>query len=171
MANLLVIIDMKDGILTVKANQDGPLGETTLKWRFDENDSDGFVVMNDTLGRDTMPPRTFLPVTELAAELFIEQYTNNVSQALETSDVEYVTEEGIQLSKPIFLPPSFKEDDELDVFVEMQSALRRVWLAFQKEIDLMEHHIAEAKASDVLPDFLSMISLERRLLTGELEKR
>jgi hypothetical protein len=162
---------MKEGLVTIKANHDGPLGETVLKWRFDEADNDGFIVVSDTLGKSPIPPRTFFPITELAAELFLEQYTDHLLQALETTDVEFVTEEGINLLKPAFLPPSFKEDDEMESLVEMQSVLRTIWLRFQRENDLMEHHIADAKSADVLIDFLSMVSLERRLLIGDLEKR
>jgi hypothetical protein len=170
MASVLVQLNHSQGLVTISANEDGEMCELHLQWRACENNLEGFYVVENTFTSLLLRTGLFIPVSDLAAEIFLQECVRGICRVLETMNVEYTTDQGVRLSRPAFLPLSVTEDDDIDEFVEEQELLSTVWGEYSRDGKLSEQHIDNARKFGVLYDFISLLNFERFILVSQLER-
>jgi len=163
MNQLKVHLNLADGEVMITHGDD----HTLLVWQSDKMaDNEGFEVKEDTIGVYNFgPPDGFLPVSEVAAELFLQMYIDVVidKRKLSRDDVEYIVDGGIKISAMAFLPFSIDNDNYVQDFPDAQDDLRTIWMKYLDEGRITVEQICAAKENEVLYDFLSLINLEQLL--------
>jgi hypothetical protein len=169
MGSILVQLNLDNGSVIVSGSEDGELCELRLQWKSSETGGEGFYVEHNTFSVISLRTGMFVAVSELAAEIFLREYILGISHALNIVEIEYVTNNGVHLSSPAFLPSSIIKNDEIEDFIEEHASLTEIWGAYRQNGDLDIQHIDSARKCGVLYDLVSLLNLERFILLTQLE--
>jgi hypothetical protein len=142
---------------------------TVLAWRNQEDDEyDGFEVQEDTIKMYEFP-ENFIPISDVASELFLEIYVGMLATRYEVSaySLMYSLDScDIKLDGVVFLPPDV-DDDMVCELPEMRDDLYKIWTKYINDGRLKTTHIDDADSKDVLYDFLSLLNVEKLFFLSE----
>lgn len=169
MVSILVQLNLNAGSVVISGTEDGELCELRLQWKSKEEVGEGFYIVENTFNSISLPQGVFITISELASEIFIRECIKGVSRVLDSTDIEYVTDNGIHLTNPVFLPPSIIHEDDIEDFIQDQTSLVDVWSEYRKDGELTIRHFDLARKEEVLYDFVSLLNFERFILIAQLE--
>jgi len=170
MVPVLVHLNLSNGSVIIFAFEDGESCELQLQWRGNENNCEGFYVVENTFNSLMFAKGMFIKISELASEILIRECVRGVASALDSTDIQYITDNGIRLSGVVFMPPSIVDNDSIEEFVSAQADLSAIWGDYHHTGELAVQHFDTARKDEVLYDLISLLNFERFILFTQLEK-
>lgn len=165
MSEITIVIDLFKGEVEIALDDKS----TVLVWRNQEDEEyDGFEVREDTI-RMYEFPENFIPISDVASELFLEIYIGMLTTRYEVNafTIQYSLNScGIKLDGAVFVPPTI-DDEMMRELPDMRFDLQSIWMKYVNDGRLKTTHIDDAESEDVLYDFLSLLNVEKLFFLSE----